>query len=186
MNYYNQIKEELINNEIYKRVKDYSKNINDLTTYYNVGKLLVEAQRGEKRAKYGDNLIKKYSEKLILEVGKQYNVRTLRRFRQFYLLIKKVKWSTMSTTLTWSHYSELLILNNINEINYYIKISIEYNLSVRELRNKIKNKEYQRLDDKIKVKLFKEDESKINDFIKNPILIKNSYNYTRITEKILK
>ena len=41
MNYYKEIKNELINNEVYKRVKDYSKNINELSTYYNVGKLLI-------------------------------------------------------------------------------------------------------------------------------------------------
>ena len=60
MNYYNQIKEELINNEVYKKVKDYSKNRSDLTTYYNVGKLIIEAQGGQSRAKYGDKLIKEY------------------------------------------------------------------------------------------------------------------------------
>ena len=58
MNYYNEIKNQFINNEITKRVKDYSKNKSDLDTYYNVGKLLVEAQGGEERAKYGDGLIK--------------------------------------------------------------------------------------------------------------------------------
>ena len=75
MNYYNEIKTELTNNEIYKRVKDYSKNKNDLKTYYNVGKLLVEAQGGEKRSKYGDGLIKEYSKRLQIEVGKMYNSR---------------------------------------------------------------------------------------------------------------
>ena len=64
MNYYNEIKTELINNEIYKRVKNYSKNRNDLRTYYNVGKLLVEAQGGETRSKYGDGLIRVYSKRL--------------------------------------------------------------------------------------------------------------------------
>lgn len=58
-NYYNEIKNELINNEVYKKVKDYSKNRNELSTYYNVGKLLIEAQGGENRAKYGNGLIKK-------------------------------------------------------------------------------------------------------------------------------
>ena len=140
MNYYNEIKNQLINNEIYKKVKDYSKNRNDLKTYYNVGKLIVEAQGGEKRSKYGDGLIKEYSKRLQIEVGKMYNSRTLRRIRQFYLLFKN--WSTMSTEITWSHYSELLSLKDINIINYYIKITEERNLSVRELRNKIKNKEY--------------------------------------------
>ena len=59
MNYYEEIRKELVNNEVYKRVKDYSKNKSDLSTYYNVGKLLIEAQGGEKRAKYGNGLIKK-------------------------------------------------------------------------------------------------------------------------------
>ena len=70
MNYYNEIKNKLIDNEVYKRVKDYSKNRNDLSTYYEVGKLLIEAQGGEDRAKYGDGLIKEYSIKLTNEMGK--------------------------------------------------------------------------------------------------------------------
>ena len=73
-NYYNEIKNELINNEVYKKVKDYSKNRNELSTYYNVGKLLIEAQGGEDRAKYGDGLIKGYSLKVAQEVGKKYNI----------------------------------------------------------------------------------------------------------------
>ena len=99
MNYYNEIKEELINNEVYKRVKDYSKNRNELTTYYNVGKLLIEAQGGEERAKYGDGLIKEYSKRLINEVGRIYTSRTLRRMRQFYIMFKNQNWSTVSTDL---------------------------------------------------------------------------------------
>ena len=67
MDYYNNIKDELINNEVYKKVKDYSKNRSDLKTYYNVGKLLSEAGR-----QYGEGIIKKYSEKLTLELGKKY------------------------------------------------------------------------------------------------------------------
>ena len=73
-NYYNEIKKELLNNEIYIKVKDYSKNRNELSTYYNVGKLLIEAQGGEDRAKYGDGLIKEYSLKLSQEIGKKYNI----------------------------------------------------------------------------------------------------------------
>ena len=186
MNYYNEIKNELINNEIYKRVKEYSKNRSDLTTYYNVGKLLIEAQGGEEKAKYGDNLIEEYSRKLTNEVGKKYNSRTLRRIRQFYILFKNEIWSTMSTKLTWSHYTELLNINDFNKINYYIKICEEQNLSVRQLRDKIKNNEYERLDNKTKEKLITKEELLPQDFIKNPILIRNSYNYTEISEKILK
>jgi len=185
MNYYNEIKTELINNEIYKRVKDYSKNRNDLQTYYNVGKLLIEAQGGEDRAKYGDNLIKEYSKKLTNELGKNYTYTTLSRMRQFYLLSIV---APVAQQLSWSHYCELLPLKNIDKINYYIKISIEQNLSKRELRNKIKSKEYERIDEETKKKLISNEEisNNINDFIKHPILIRNSYNYQEISEKILK
>ena len=186
MNYYNEIKNELVNNEVYKRVKDYSKNKNELSTYYNVGKLLIEAQGGEERAKYGDGLIKEYSKKLSEELGGKYNITTLKRMRQFYLIIEK--GATLWHQLTWSHYRELLTFDNVDEINYYIKQTGDYNLSVRELREKIKSKEYQRLDNNTKLKLINKEETVVSDFIKNPIVIKNKYNIDKeeITEKILK
>ena len=137
MNYYEKIKNELINNEVYKRVKDYSKNKSDLNTYYKVGKLLNDAGKS-----YGEGIIKKYSDKLLIEVGKIYTKRTLFRIRQFYLMHSKV--STLSTLLSWSHYVELLPLNDINKINYYIKITENENLSVRKLRDRIKSHEYER------------------------------------------
>ena len=184
-NYYNEIKNELINNKIYKRVKDYSKNRNELSTYYNVGKLLIEAQGGEDRAKYGDNLIKEYSERLTKELGKGYTFTALSRMREFYLLCEKV--APVTQQLSWSHYCELLPLKDINEINYYIDISVAQNLSYRQLREKIKNKEYQRLDDKTKLKLINKEEMNIGDNIKNPIIIKNKLDIDKenISEKIL-
>ena len=135
MNYYNEIKNELINNEIYKKVKDYSKNKSDLTTYYNVGKLLSEVGKH-----YGEGIIKNYSIRLTSELGKKYNISTLKRIRQFYETIQK--GATLSHQLNWSLYVELLPIENINIINYYIEISIYQNLSVRELRARIKSKEY--------------------------------------------
>ena len=94
----------------------------------------------------------------------------------------------MSAQLTWSHYCELLSIKDINEINYYINISIKQNLSKRQLREKIKSKEYQRLDDNTKLKLINKEETVVSDFIKNPIVIKNKYNIDKeeVTEKILK
>ena len=76
MDYYNEIKNELIDNEINKQVKDFSKNKYELQKYYNVGKLLIEAQGGEERAKYGNGLIKEYSKRLTLDLGKGYSTRT--------------------------------------------------------------------------------------------------------------
>ena len=148
MNYYKEIKNELINNEVYKRVKDYSKNKNELSTYYNVGKLLIEAQGGEERAKYGDGLIKEYSKKLSEELGGKYNITTLKRMRQFYLIIEK--GATLWHQLTWSHYRELITLKNVDEINYYIKICVQRNLNVRRLKNAIQSNEYERLSEKTK------------------------------------
>ena len=178
MNYYNEIKQELVNNEVYKKVKDYSRNRSDLRTYYNVGKLLSEAGKH-----YGEGIIKKYSVRLTSELGKGYTFTALFRMRQFYIMYSKL--ATVSQLLTWSHYIELLKLRNINEINYYVRISEEQNLSVRELRQRIKNKEYERLDDKTKEKLINKEENKVEDFIKNPILIKNKFNTNDISEKML-
>ena len=176
MNYYENIKEELINNEVYKKVKDYSKNRSDLKTYYNVGKMLSEAGKH-----YGEGIIKEYSKKLTNELGKGYTLSSLKRFRQFYILL--TKGATMSHQLTWSHYSELLPVNNIDKINYYIKITEEQNLSVRKLRDKIKNNEYERLDNKTKEKLKKEEKLQVQDLVKNPIILKT--NKEIIKEKAL-
>lgn len=178
MNYYEDIKKELINNEINRKVKTYTINKSDLTTYYNVEKMLSKAGKC-----YGESIIKEYSKKLTNELGKEYGVSNLRRFRQFYLMIEK--GATLSHLLTWSHYIEIIPMNNVTIINYYINICIYQNLSVRELRNKIKNKEYERLDEETKNKLINNEKLNIKDNIKNPILIKNIHNYTEIIEKIL-
>ena len=180
-NYYNEIKEELVNCEVYKRVKDYSKNRKELESYYNVGKLLIEAQGNEERAKYGNNLIKEYSKKLTEELGIGYSERSLKYMRKFYLY---QKGQPMAAQLSWTHYQILLSLKDTNEINYYIKECLRYNLSRRKLIDKIKSKEYQRLDDKTKNKLINKEETTISDFIKNPIIIKNN-NIEIISEKIL-
>lgn len=133
MNYYNQIKDLLIDNEVYKKVKDYSKNRNDLETYYNVGKTLSEAGKH-----YGDSIINEYSTKLEKELNKKYNERTLRRYRQFYIFATKLKWSALPTKLSWSHITELLSLSDKNEINYYIRKTYNENIGYRQLHNLIK------------------------------------------------
>ena len=178
MNYYKEIRSELINNEITKRVKDYSKNKSDLNTYYKVGKLLSEAGKH-----YGEGIIKEYSNRLTNELGKGYSKRNLWMMLKFYETIEKVQ--TLSAQLSWSHYCELISIKDINKIKYYITITEKQNLSIRELRTRIKNKEYERLDSNTKNKLITKTEPNVTDYIKNPILIKNSYNYTEISEKML-
>ena len=182
MNYYNEIKKELIDNEVYKRIKDYSKNKYELERYYNVGKLLVEAQGGETRAKYGDSLIKEYSKRLTLELGKGYSVRSLKYMRTFYIF---QKGQPSVAQLSWSHYTILLSIKDNEKINYYINETIKYHLSKRELLNKIKTNEYERLDDNTKKKLLIKENNTVNDYIKHPIIIKNKYDTIDITEKML-
>ena len=138
MNYYNEIKNEFISNEINRRVKNYSINKSDLNTYYNVGKLLIEAQGGESRAKYGNSLIKDYSNKLMKEIDKKYNITLLKRIRKFYLIIEK--GATVWHQLSWSHYREILKIENINEINYYLEMAVKNNFSQRQLHKIIYNK----------------------------------------------
>ena len=117
MNYYNKIKSELINNEINKRVKDYSKNKYELQKYYNVGKLLLEAGN-----KYGESIIKEYSVRLTNEIGKGYSQRNLRSMRQFYKVSQK--WQTVSANLNWSHLCEILWFED-NKFLYYVKTTEE-------------------------------------------------------------
>ena len=180
MNYYNEIKTELINNEITKRVKDYSKNRSDLNTYYNVGKLLSEAGKH-----YGEGIIKEYSDRLSSELNIKYSVRTLYKIIKYFNYMNKQKVPTVSAKLSWSNYDELLKLTDENIINYYIKISEEQNLSVRELREKIKSNEYERLDEETKKKLKNKEELKVPDLVKNPIQIKNTSGNNEISEKVL-
>ena len=179
MNYYKIIKNKLIDNEIYSKIKDYSKESHKVITYFEIGKLLSEAG-----GKYGDNIIDKYSQKLVTEVGKKYNRRTLFRIKQFYKVFNNEKVSTSWTQLTWSHLRLLLNLE-IDSINYYIQVVINKCLSVRELEFKIKSKEFERLPVKTRNKLISKDKIKLNDLVPNPILIKNKNNIEIVTEKVL-
>ena len=177
MNYYDEIKQQIVNNEITKRVKYYSKNRSDLTTYYNVGKLLSEADKH-----YGKGIIKEYSIKLTKDIGKKYSYRTLNYMIKFYNF---QKMQSVTANLSWGHWIELLSIKDVNKIFYYIKQCETFSLTTRQLRERIKNKEYERLDESTKLKLIEKEETNVYDLVKNPILIKNNYNYETISEKAL-
>ena len=178
MDYYTEIKEELIKNEVYKKVKDYSKNRSDLQAYYNVGKMLSEAGKN-----YGERIVEEYSNKLVKELNKKYNKRTLYRMKQFYEIFKDEKVSTLWTQLSWSHYRTMFSIKNFDKIKYYIKQCQENNLSVRELQEKIKSKEYERLDEKTKEKIKNDNKLEVQDLVKNPIILNT--NKEIIKEKML-
>ena len=180
MNFYNEIRQKLIDNETYEKVKDYSKERNRVITYYEIGRLLNEAG-----SVYGEDIIGKYSKRLQVEVGKKYDKKTLFRMRQFYIAFEDEKVAPLARQLSWSNYVEILPINDINASKYYIDICVNQNLTKRQLREKIKNNEYERLPEETKIKLVNKDESNAQDFIKNPIVIHNPNNFNVVKEKVL-
>ncbi len=180
MNFYNEIKQKLIDNEIYEKVKDYSKERNRVITYYEIGRLLNEAG-----SVYGEDIIGKYSKRLQVEVGKKYDKSTLFRIRKFYVIFSNEKVAPLVPQLSWSHCLILLPLKDVNIINYYANQIIIRNLTKRQLQDIIKNNEYERLPEETKIKLVNKDESNAQDFIKNPIVIHNPNNIEVIREKTL-
>ena len=184
MNYYDEIKNILISNEAYKKVKDYYKNRNDLMSYYNVGKLLYEAGNT-----YGESIIKKYSKSLTTDLGKGYSWRNLYNMRKFYLFFKDNSniLQPLAAKLTWTNLSLILVMNDNSKIHYYINKCINYNLSKRKLIESIKSKEYERLSNETKNKLINNNEVNLEDNILNPIII-NTFNkdVNKFNEKILK
>lgn len=181
MNYYDEIKEKLLKNEIYAKVKNYSKERNKVLTYFEVGKLLNDAGK-----EYGKNIIGQFAEKLVNEVGKKYNLRTLYNMRKFYEIFNSEKLHPLGSILLWSHYRELLSLKNKDEIKYYIDVCVKRNLTKRELKELIKSKEYGRLGDDTKNKLITNEELKLPDLVPNPILIKTENNQENLSEYALK
>ena len=178
MNYYNEIKDKLIKNEVSKKVREYQTNKNDLSTYYEVGKLLTEAGKH-----YGEGIIKEYSIRLQRDIGKKYGIRYLYDIRKLYEFIKV---HPVGAELTMSHYRILFSLRNDNAINYYINECIIHNYSKRELETIIKNKEYERLPDSTKGKLVSKDNINITDYVKEPIILHKKHNYDKISELVLK
>ena len=173
------VKDVIIDIESNSRVRMMVDNEERIKGYYEIGRLLVEAQGGASRAKYGDNLIKKWGEKLAKEYGKNYSRRNLELMRKFYLEFPIAK--SLISQLSWTQIVLLLPIKNENERNYYINQVILNNLSVRELRNEIKNKSFERLSytDKNNIKLITDINNNsltIEDMIKDPIIIETDQN----------
>lgn len=190
MDYFNEIKNLIEKQEVNERVRRLQSNNQVIKTYYEIGKLLVEAQGKEKRAKYGEGLLKKWSKLLSKEYGNGYDYTNLSRMRKLYLTFKKVGTPCQQFNLSWSHYRYILKFDDENERNYYINRCIQNNLSVRKLINEIKNKSFDRLTyaDKKNIKLVNESNSKelsIKDMIHDPIIINVNTN-ERLSEKVLK
>ena len=186
MNYYEEIKSIIEEREANKIVREIKDNKEDLLTRWNIGKLLVDAQGGASRAKYGSSLIKEWGKEFEETYGASYDYTNLSRMIKFYKSFQKV--ATM-WQLSWSHIKIILPIKNGNKRNYYINQVILNNLSSRELDKMIKNKSYERLSyaDKNNIKLIEDNNYSltIKDMIKDPILIKVDKDITNLSEKAL-
>ena len=187
MNYYNEIKNLIEEREINKKVRALKDNREDLLARWNIGKLLVEAQGGIKRAKYWTSLIKKWGQDFESKYGHQYGRTNLMYMRQLYLFFQNAH--SLRGQLTWTHYRKIITIKDENKRNYYINQVIINNLSSRELEAIIKNKSYERLSyaDKNNIKIIEEDNYTLNieDIIKDPIIINTNKDIDNMNEKVL-
>ncbi len=171
MNYYDEVNSYVKKVEIGKAIRETNANMELVECYWNVGRLIVEAQGGKDKSKYGNELLKDWSAKLTKEYGKGYDYTNLSRFRQLYLCFPII--GAVRQQLSWTIIRTILPIKDENKRNYYINLCIENNLSQRELIKEIKSNSYERLEHKpekidmivpIKVPAI------INNF-KNPILL---------------
>ena len=172
MNYFDVATNYVKKAEIGKSIREANTNRELVECYWNVGRLIVEAQGGKDKAKYGNELLKKWAEKLTKEYGKGYDYTNLKRFRQFFLEFPI--GGPVAHQLTWTNICKILPIKDENKRNYYINLCITNNLSKRELEREIKNNSYERLDhktDKTDIIVPSKVQS-ITDNFMNPILLK--------------
>ena len=169
---FNDIKNLVISsrNKVYSAV-----NTEMLSLYWSIGKAIMEIQQGDERASYGDAILEKLSEKLTDEFGKGFSSRNLRTMRKFYLIYPI--WQTVSSKLSWSHYLEILKIDEEPKRNFYIKEAINSKWSVRELQRQIGSLLYERLvisADKEKVRALAEKGHELKtskDLVKDPFVL---------------
>lgn len=115
-----------------------------LRAYFEIGEKIVEREQGGKeRAEYGQNLLEIISKELIREFGQGFDPSNLRRMRKFYLTYKK--WETVSPKLSWSHYCELIKIDEEVKRKYFERYSITETLSIRDLKRQLHSLHYERL-----------------------------------------
>ena len=127
-NIFHNIKTLIINsrNKVYTTV-----NTEMLNLYWNIGKVIMEIQQGDERASYGEAVLEKLSQRLTDEFGKGFSSRNLRTMRKFYLTYPI--WKTVSSKLSWSHYLELIKIEEEPKRSFYLNEAINSMWRVREL-----------------------------------------------------
>ena len=177
-NYLENIRSYIISEQARTIVRDYSANKSKLETNYNIGKELSEAGKH-----YGEGIVKKYAKELTKEFGKGYGITELRKMRAFYYIAQKC--APLGRVLTWSHYKLLLPLKNLDEIKFYIDLTIRDNLSKRALAERIKSNEYGRLAPETKLKLKEEKEVNQSEMVPSTIVIPSNKLEEKLTKKVL-
>ncbi|MDR2719311.1 MAG: PDDEXK nuclease domain-containing protein [Nitrososphaerota archaeon] len=115
-----------------------------LNTYWQIGRIIVEReQNGNLKAQYGKKLLPELSKRLTNELGKGYSRSNLYNMRELYLQYPKIQ--TASGKLTWSHYIELLSVQDKNARAFYEQECINSNWSVKELNRQIGTSLFERL-----------------------------------------
>jgi predicted nuclease of restriction endonuclease-like (RecB) superfamily len=120
--------------------------VNDelLLAYWNIGKQIIEKeQEGNLRAQYGTQLLIKLSKQLTRELGKGFSRSNLQNMRNFYIAYQKCQ--TVSGKLSWSHYCELISMEDADKRSFYEQEAINSNWSVRELQRQINTSLFERL-----------------------------------------
>ncbi|MBR1376543.1 MAG: DUF1016 family protein [Bacilli bacterium] len=141
--------------------------------HWTIGKMIVEKQGGNSRAKYGDLLIEEISKRLTDQFGKGFSIQNLRRMRQFYLTYP-IR-STISSELSISHYYELIRIKEENKRKFYMKECINSNWDVRELQRQRTTLLYERIaNSKDKSKLL-ELSTKGHNIYENKDIIKDPF-----------
>lgn len=178
---------ELINNRLFEQIKDLieqTKNnvavaVNSSMTmmYWHIGKLINDEILQNKRAEYGKEIVATVSQQLITQYGKGYSYSALTRMMKFAKNIDEKNIATLSQQLSWSHFKELIVLEDTLKIEFYAQMSIAQNWGVRTLRERIDSMLYERTalskqpDELIKYEL---DNIKAEQFSKN-IIFKDPY-----------
>lgn len=169
---FNTIKELVVNSRsrVYNVV-----NTEMLNLYWNIGKIIMMIQEGDERAAYGETVLDKLSQKLTAEFGKGFSKRNLERMRKFYLYFPIA--TTLSSQLSWSHYLEIIKIDEEQKRNFYIKEAINTGWSVRELQRQISSLLYERLvlskdkDKILKLALVGQEINNSKDLVKDPFVL---------------
>lgn len=113
-------------------------------TYWKIGQYIIEfEQSGHQKAEYGSNLIDDLAKDLKEKYGKGFSRSNLYLFREFFIKYPKIQ--TVSGELSWSHYSELIKLDDNLERSFYEKQCLLEKWSFRELKRQIDSALFQRL-----------------------------------------